>query len=54
MRPQVDSNCDKQVDVDDLLDVINHWNLQGGGPANFNADGIVGVPDLMIVIDNWS
>jgi uncharacterized membrane protein len=51
-----DFNCNKIVDVDDLLAVINRWNYQGapGIPADFNSDGIVGSADLMIVIDNWT
>jgi probable HAF family extracellular repeat protein len=58
--PIGDSDCDEDVDVDDLLTVINHWadaSPKGSSalpPGDFNHDAIVGVDDLMIVIDNWT
>jgi len=47
----VDENC--RVDIDDLLQVINHWG-QIESPADINRDGIVNVHDLVIVLSNWT
>jgi len=47
-----DSNCDGQVNVDDLLSVINHWQADGGR-EDFNDDGVVNLMDLFEVIVNW-
>jgi probable HAF family extracellular repeat protein len=50
-----DYDCDKDVDVDDLLGIINRWGpVIGDHPADFTSDGIVNVNDLLIVIDNWT
>jgi uncharacterized membrane protein len=49
-----DYNCDKVVNITDLLAVIAHWGPDGGGgPADFNNDGSVNIADLLIVIANW-
>lgn len=53
-----DSNCDLDVDVDDLLTVINHWGICPDPPkgfcnGDFLYDGDVDVDDLLIVINNW-
>jgi hypothetical protein len=34
--------------------VIKCWGINGGGPADFNGDQTVSLPDLLIVIDNWT
>jgi uncharacterized membrane protein len=49
-----DFNCDKLVNVDDLIGVIKSWNIAGGGPADFDNDNTVGVGDLLMVLDNWT
>ena len=48
-----DVNCDRSVNVDDLLAVINNW---GEKPAagDLNQDGTVDMLDLSIVLDNWT
>ena len=48
-----DTNCDRIINVDDLLTVINHWG-DSTEAADFNHDNIVNVDDLLIVITNWS
>jgi probable HAF family extracellular repeat protein len=48
-----DTECDEDVDVDDLLNVINSWS-DAGGFADLNGDGVVDALDLWTVIDNWS
>lgn len=48
-----DTNCSGVVDVDDLLDVINHWNAIDFPPADINWSGVVDVDDLLIVINHW-
>jgi probable HAF family extracellular repeat protein len=54
--PIGDSDCDGDIDTDDLLGVINNWAHES--PKGSNAlppcDGTVELDDLMIVIDNWS
>jgi hypothetical protein len=58
--PYGDSDCDGDVDVDDLLGVINHWaDASPNGskalpPCDFDHDAVVELDDLMIVIDNWT
>ena len=58
--PIGDSNCDGNVDVDDLLKVINSWGNQtpksssAMPPADFSHNHIVDVDDLLIVINNWT
>ncbi len=55
-----DTNCDWLVNVNDLLNVINHWGPYspppggaGLGTPDLNADGSVNVNDLLAVINNW-
>ncbi len=48
-----DTNCDRLVDIFDLLNVITDWGLQDS-PADVDGDGIVFIPDLFLVIGNWS
>jgi len=51
-----DTNCDSAVNVNDLLDVINHWNPAGpvgGDPADLNRDNTINAFDLMEVIFHW-
>ena len=58
--PIGDSDCDSDIDVDDLLGVINNWaheSPKGSNalpPCDFDHDGLVEVDDLMIVINNWT
>ena len=58
--PIGDSDCDSDIDVEDLLGVINNWaheSPKGSNalpPCDFDHDGLVEVDDLMIVIDNWT
>jgi probable HAF family extracellular repeat protein len=58
--PIGDSDCDGDIDTDDLLGVINNWadeSPQGSNalpPCDFDHDSIVELDDLMIVIDNWT
>ena len=58
--PIGDSDCDGDIDTDDLLGVINNWADQSPKgskalpPCDFDHDGTVELDDLMIVIDNWS
>ena len=60
--PIGDSDCDADIDVDDLLGVINNWAHQAPKgstppalpPCDFDHDGTVELDDLMIVIDNWT
>jgi uncharacterized membrane protein len=58
--PIGDSDCDDDIDTDDLLGVINNWaheSPKGSNalpPCDFDHDGLVELDDLMIVIDNWS
>jgi hypothetical protein len=51
-----DVNANGKVDVDDLLDVINHWGNCVSGqvcPADATGNDIVDVDDLLIVINGW-
>ena len=58
--PIGDSDCDDDIDVDDLLTVINHWadtSPKGSNalpPGDFDHDGVVELDDLAIVLDNWT
>jgi probable HAF family extracellular repeat protein len=60
--PIGDSDCDGDIDTDDLLGVINNWAHQSPKgsnppalpPCDFDHDGTVELDDLMIVIDNWT
>ena len=55
-----DVNCNKAVDVDDLLEVINAWGKCEGSqfltpcPADLTDNHIVDVDDLLMVINNWT
>lgn len=55
-----DTNTDSAVNVDDLMDLINHWGpcRQDGNPCltcpqDVNSDGQVNVDDLLMLILNW-
>jgi probable HAF family extracellular repeat protein len=58
--PIGDSDCDGDIDTDDLLGVINNWaheSPKGSSalpPCDFDHDGTVELDDLMIVIENWT
>jgi hypothetical protein len=49
-----DSNCDKVVNIDDLLNVINAWGPCNACAADFGQDGLVNIADLFVVIENWT
>jgi hypothetical protein len=57
LEPQLgvigDTNCDAQVNVDDLILVIIDWG-ETHSPADANHDQIVDVVDLSIVIEHWT
>ena len=38
------------VDATDLVWWLNQWD-RDGGPADFDGDGIVGAPDLVMMLD---
>jgi len=48
-----DFNCDRIINVDDLIGVISHWNFTTPN-LDFDGSGTVGVGDLLIVLDNWT
>jgi probable HAF family extracellular repeat protein len=51
------TNCDEQVNADDLINVILHWNADGpvgGRPADVNRDNRIDMDDLLAVLLNWS
>lgn len=48
-----DTNCDRSVNIDDLLAVIQWWG-PGASYGDLNGDRIVNILDLLIVIDNWN
>jgi probable HAF family extracellular repeat protein len=48
-----DYNCDKSVNMDDLLGVIHHWGPSGGSAADFDDDNDVDMDDLLTVLVNW-
>jgi len=52
-----DTNCDRIVDVFDLLGVIQAWGAcvqnQPSCPADLNGDGTINVADLLFVIVTW-
>jgi hypothetical protein len=50
LESDLDSNC--RVDIDDLLEVINHWG-QRNVPADISEDGVVNIDDLLILISEW-
>ncbi len=47
-----DINCDRTVDVLDLLAVLAAWG-QSGVPEDVNSDGLVDVLDLLQVLSSW-
>jgi hypothetical protein len=56
-----DVDCNDRVDIDDLLGVITRWSetsnptpTMPGNPADLDHDGIVGLGDLVTVIEHWS
>ena len=51
-----DANCDDAVNVNDLLQVIVHWNPAGpvgGNPADLNRDNMIDQLDIVQVIMHW-
>lgn len=57
IAPRVgDLTCDDSVDYDDALALISAWGVCEGGATcdeDLNSDGIVNVPDLIVLILNW-
>jgi uncharacterized membrane protein len=52
-----DTDCSGSVDIDDLLNVIGHWNPAGpvgGRPADLNRDNRIDIHDIVQVIANWT
>lgn len=53
-----DSNCDGQVNTDDLINVVGGWNPQGpvggGAIADLNRDNRIDALDLFEVIEHWT
>jgi uncharacterized membrane protein len=51
-----DVDCDRKVNVNDLLGVIHGWGRcpPSGCAPDLNGDGTVNQLDLVIVIENWS
>lgn len=54
LRRSGDSDSDGVVNVDDLLEVVNHWGGSGCQPADIDCSGTVDVNDLLAVINFWS
>lgn len=48
-----DLNHDLQVNMDDLLLVVGHWQDSGPGIPDANDDRVVDIDDLLIVVSNW-
>ena len=54
-----DTNCDRLVNIDDLVAVITAWGtspapIPFSGSPDVNSDGIVNIDDLVDVITHWS
>ena len=48
-----DADGDHIVDVNDVLAVVGAFGATGSSHADRNFDGIVGVSDLLIVLETW-
>jgi uncharacterized membrane protein len=48
-----DTNCNRVVNIDDLLTVIQWWG-PGISIGDLNGDQVVNLSDLLLVIDNWT
>lgn len=53
MPVEGDTDCDQEINIDDLLNVINHWGPCAGCIGELTGDGLIGLPDLLEVILNW-
>ena len=54
MACQADLNNNGEVDVDDLVGLFLRWGPQAGPtPADLDGDLLVGVNDLVIIIEMW-
>lgn len=55
-----DVNCDRLVNMDDLLAVISAWGPDapqatfGSGTPDLNADRAVNIDDLLVIVNNWT
>jgi probable HAF family extracellular repeat protein len=52
-----DTDCSGTVDIDDLLEVIGHWDSAGpvgGRPADVNRDNRIDIEDLLLVLSNFT
>ena len=48
-----DIDCDNQVGVIELLDLLGQWGTDPGGPPDFDNNGDVGVTDLLKILAQW-
>jgi len=53
-----DVNCDGQVKIDDIMEVVSRWRCESGDPCydplyDINKDGVVDVLDIMLVVSHW-
>lgn len=48
-----DVNGDNRVDLHDILEFFVQWGPCSGCSADFDNDGVVGVSDLMVIVENW-
>ena len=49
-----DLDCNRAVDVADLLILLAAWGACVGCPADLNTDGTVNITDLLTLLSNWS
>lgn len=55
-----DVNCDRIVNMDDLLAVISAWNTTvqppafGSGSVDLNGDGVTNIDDLLLILSSWT
>ena len=49
-----DTNCDGQINVSDLLNLLADWGPCGEGcPADLDASGDVGFGDVLVLLGAW-
>jgi hypothetical protein len=48
-----DLDGDGTVDTPDLLELLDAWGTDPGGPPDFDGDGIVATSDLLELLANW-
>jgi hypothetical protein len=47
-----DINADGYVTVEDLLDVMGHWE-ENSALHDLDEDGIVGINDILLLVSSW-